>query len=474
MARQIRARRRSRTVNCTDPVIFAEEALNVTLAPGQKEIVLAAQRHHDVACRSGHKVGKSCAQICLALWFYHTFPDSRVIMTATTNNQIRHVLWRELRLRTMRANIQFPHVPESPHIGMRSADGTKEIIGLSTNEAERIAGISGAHMLFIIDEASGVTEDIFEAIEGNRAGGAWMVLTSNPTQPVGTFYDAFHSPGSEWYTIHLDSSKVARQQPHFPGLATTEWCDKRIRQWGEEDPRTHVRVYGNFADSAEYAVIPLSVVTRAFDMWEDMKTPESRLELGVDVARFGDDRTVICVRRGRKVLEFISRGKLHEYDVAALVVETVKQYRRAGEQKPLVKVDAVGVGLGVVSILSQKGNLFDCYGINSGERADREDEFVNLRSQLWFNLGSWLRSGGTLPKVSKLEGDLLAPTYDFDERNRRRVEKKKETKKRINRSPDFADALALAVYNPVAKLVYAAPRTVRDQTYRMGRMSRGF
>ncbi len=444
------------------------------LTPEQCEIVTAASKHHRVAARSGHKTGKSAADIALALWFYYTFDMARVIMTATTNAQIRNVLWRELKIRTMRARIPFPVVPDLPNIGMRSEDGTKEIIGLSTKEAERIAGLSGSNMLFIVDEASGVPEYIFEAIEGNRAGGAWIVMTSNPTQPAGTFYDAFHEQSSSWHTIHLSSIKAAAHRPHIPGLATDEWVQEKLKDWGPDDPRYQVRVLGDFADSSEYSVIPLAHVQRAFDDWGDTATDDTcRIEIGVDVARFGDDKSVICIRRGKKVLEFIVRGKLNRRELAALVIEKAERYHRAGEKKPLVKVDACGVGVGVVAILANSDKV-DVYGVDSSELSSMPDEYVNVRSQLWFALADWLKEGGTVPRVPKLEGDLLAPKYDFDARNRRRVEKKEETKKRLNRSPDIADALALSVFTPIARLVYNIPKRAKGGIYRFGRTARGY
>jgi len=393
-------------------------------------------------------------------------------MTATTNPQIRNILWKEIKRLVYNANVDFPVVPQLPGLGIQWADG-REVIGFSTKESERMAGLSGSEMLFIVDEASGVPEEIFDAIEGNRAGGAHILMLGNPTQPTGQFYDSFHSKADFYKTFHVSSVDAANCGMKIPGLATKEWCDEKLKEWGQEDPRYQVRVLGQFADSAEYSVIPLAVVSAAQDRWHDEPTSSNRLELGVDVARFGDDETCIAVRRGNKIFEIVTRSQFDEHQVAALVIETAKRYALKGEQKPLVKVDNCGVGLGVVSILRTSSDV-QVFGVNASDPSSQPDEFLNVRSQLWFAVADWLREGGCLPNDSKLEAELLCPRYDFDARNRRRVEKKEEIKRRLHRSPDRADAVALAVYSPRARLVRAGDNSAKPvKHYRMA-SGRGF
>lgn len=433
--------------------------------------------HMFLCSRSFIPTHNSCSAVLLALWFYHCHEMARVIVTATTNPQIRNIFWRELRIRASRALIPFPHVPEMPGIGMRSDDGTKEIIGLSTKEAERMAGFSGQNLLFIVDEASGVPEHIFEAIEGNRAGGARIVMLGNPTQPSGTFFDAFHSKRELWRTLHISSWEAARMKHHIPGLATETWCEEKLLEWGQSDPRYQVRVEGNFADSSEMSVVPLHHVMAAQGRFDEQRET-GMLMLGCDVARFGDDETVLAVVRGKRLCELVTASKLDEVAVAKLVVETAARHRVAGEPAPEVKVDACGVGLGVLSILRNAEGL-RAIGVNAGDPADNPEDFKNKRSQLWFGLAEWLSSGGAIPHDAKLEADLLAPQFSFDPRGRRRVEAKDDIKRRLKRSPDRADALALAVHHQRLPLVH--PASIRDQRrrrrpnlYRFGAAGRGY
>ena len=434
----------------------------------------AVAHHPRVSVRSGHKIGKSTSAAILALWWACSKPSGRVIMTATTNQQVRNILWKELKRLVYLSTIPLPQPAQLPSLGMQWPDG-REIIGFSTKESERMAGLSGANMLFIVDEASGVAEEIYEAIEGNRAGGAHILMIGNPTQPVGTFYDSFHSKAEFWHSLHVSSVDASTTTPHIPGLATAEWCDEKLREWGQEDPRYQVRVLGCFADSATTSVIPLGLLSRAQDAYEDMPVPSSSLELGVDVARFGDDETVIAVRRGNKLLAMHARSGLDEHAVSELVLAVAHDEGIRGEQKPLVKVDACGVGLGVVSILRQS-DAIQVLGVTASEASSLPDEYPNVRSQLWFAVADWLREGGTIPLDNRLEADLLSAQYDFDARGRRRVEKKDSIKSRLHRSPDRADALALAVYTPRARLVSHSSLERRRQQmspYRFGKL-RGY
>lgn len=453
LVRQRQLLRRSESLKSTDICTFAEQALGLRLWSRQRDILKACAKYPRVSVRSGHKIGKSISAVILGLYFWYRFVDARVIMTATTNSQIRNVLWRELKLRTDRALIKFPNVPALPNIGMRSEDSSREIVGISTNEAERMAGLSSPNMLFIVDEASGVGEAIFEAIEGNRAGGARIVMFSNPTQPVGTFYDSFHSKREFWHTMHVSSWEAAKADPHIPGIATRDHCDEKLAEWGPDDPRYQVRVEGNFADATEAAVIPLHAVMSAQQRYKEPRKYEGRIEIGCDVARFGDDETVISVRQGKVHLEQVVKRHLDEFAVARLVVEMANRHSVKGYAKALVKVDSCGLGMGVASILRVQPEV-DVVMVDASEASDDPDKFINKRAQLWFGLSDWIKEGGCIPTDRELESDLLAPRYDFDAHERIQVEKKKDIKKRLRRSPDRADALALAVYSPRVRLVH--------------------
>ncbi|HLY21543.1 MAG TPA: terminase family protein [bacterium] len=292
-----------------DPVGFFCDVLGLVPWARQREVLEAVLRHPRVAVRSGHKVGKSASAAGLALWWAATRPRSRVVLTSASYRQIRSILWRELK--TLHAAARPPlggELHAHPDAGLQFSDG-REIVGFNTTEPERMSGISGANLLFILDEASGIPDQIFQAIEGNRAGGARLVLFSNPTRTSGTFFDAFGTKREFWHVIHISSEETRNAQEGrdvIPGLATREWIEEKRREWGETSPLYQVRVRGDFPSQAENAIIGLALVEDATVRW--VETPaEGRLTLGVDVARFGDDETVIFPVRGHKALAVVPR-----------------------------------------------------------------------------------------------------------------------------------------------------------------------
>ena len=434
-----------------DPVGFFRDVLGLEPWTRQRDVLEAVLRYPRVVVRSGHKVGKSISAAGLALWWIATRPRSRVVLTSASYRQVRSILWRELR--ALYASASPPlggELHAHPDAGLVFPDG-REIVGFSTTEPERMSGISGANLLFILDEASGIPEEIFQAIEGNRAGGARLVLFSNPTRTSGTFFEAFGTKREFWHPIHISSEETPNAHEGrvvIPGLATCDWIDEKRREWGETSPLYQVRVRGDFPSQAENAIIPLALVEDATARWAET-AEEGQLVLGVDVARFGDDETVIFPVRGRRALPPVIERKLDTVQVAGRVLEVARRLRADGE-RPIVRVDVIGVGAGVYDQLAQAPEV-DVDAVNVAELPsgmENQERFALLRDQVWFGLAAWLKDSGAIPDDPKLAAELVAPTYTFDMRGRIKVETKDKIKERLGRSPDRADALGLAVVAP--------------------------
>lgn len=450
-----------------DPVAFFREVLRVEPWDRQAQLIDAVGSHDRVLCRSGHKCGKSLSCVGLALWWVATRRQGRVILTAPTFRQVKDILWRELRFWYPRVQHTMggDDLPKDPATGLHLPGG-REITGVSTNQPENLAGISGAELLFIVDEASGFPDELYEVIKGNAAGGAKIVAISNPTRTVGWFYEGFkrgtydleaaNVPASRWRLIHISSEEtpnVLGGTDAIPGLATAGWVEE-MREECSPDYESNavylVRVRGEFPTEATDSVIPLRVVHEAQKRWEDVP-PEAAapLVLGVDVARFGDDETVIQPVRGGYAWLPTTLSKADGPTVAEEVVRLALAMRSGERERVRINVDGIGVGSSVVDALRRheacaEGDVF-VVDVNVGESADDEDH-SNLRSQLWFGLRTWLIEGGAIPDDDSLESELLAPTYTFDARGRKKVMSKEDIRKVIGRSPDRADALCLAVY----------------------------
>jgi hypothetical protein len=430
------------------PVDLARDMFGVELWSRQSELVQAVADHDRVACRSGHKTGKSLAVAVLAWWFALSRPAGRVVITSPAGRQIRVVNWREVRrLHRIAKPAIAAEVNEHPERGAQLATGG-EILGFTSDEPERFAGISGEDLLFIVDEASGIAPEIYETIMGSAAGDAKILLVGNPTRQAGPFFDAFHDSADLWHRLHISSEEspnVIAAERLIPGLATKKWLDERRADWGDGSPLYSVRVKGEWPSQAANAVIGIELVERATTGYDRaaFDTEPGKLVLGVDVARFGGDESVIFVVRGKVALPPIVRRGLDSIALANLVVQTAMTYWRDGDV-PVANVDETGVGGGVVDQLRRMKGI-TVNAINAGE-SPGDPQYQRRRDELWFGIRDWLKDGGMLPNDPKLVGELVAVEYAFTPTGKIQVEGKDELRKRLGRSPDRADALALGVH----------------------------
>jgi hypothetical protein len=286
-------------------------------------------------------------------------------------------------------------------------------------------------------------------------------------------YEAF-TTSSHLYSTHTISSaetpNASNPDPStwHPGLAGREWIDRQLAIHGADSAFADVRIFGNFPKQGANAVCGLELVEAAQkrhalpDVLPSGGLPKlERLRVGVDVARFGDDDSVIYMVRGfRTVLVHAVHG--HDTQqiaglVRRLVAEESERYCREkmirAEERPVIKVDGIGVGAGVVDALRVGVAPGEIVDVNASEVANDQTLYGLARSEMWFAARDWIRDGGTLPPDAKLlVGELTACLYKFDARGRYMVESKDELKARLKRSPDHADALCLAVYEPARQV----------------------
>lgn len=450
-----------------DPVVAAEEVFGLTVWSRQREILSAARAHERVTVRSGHKVSKSTSAAVLAWWF--TFdpaerPKARAILSAPTGRQVSEIVWREivdLHARATRRGYRLPAPGKRPGTGARWGDG-REIVGftISDGEPEAIAGFSGGHLLFILDEASGIDDRVFEALDGNSAAGARFFLISNPTRTSGAFYRS-HQPGSDYEPLHIDSrdSPNVTGEATIPGLATPAWVAKMEAKYGADSLFCRVRVGGEFPSAADDEIFGAELLRAARVRHAELVEgdDEGPLDLGLDVAGFGGDENILAARRGRRFLPFIRLAPGESHEIAARVIRAVRTLRRSPHERPRLKIDANGVGAGVYSVLVSDGFEFEgevfrpreevvAIPVNAGSSADDDCTYANLRAELYFNLRDFLRDDGSLPPDALLDEELGVARYALDRYNRILVAPKKDQRKVLGRSPDRGDAAMLCAY----------------------------
>lgn len=489
------------------PADFALEVFGLELWEGQQKICSAAVSSEAVACKSGHKCGKSTVAAVLAWWFACTRSNARVIITAPTDRQVKQVVWREVRrlwresrkstcsecgrrsfdstccgTQTVPPRFQLPEPALAPDTGITLPENS-QILGFTAKNQEAMAGISAPEMLYIVDEASGVEEAIFEAIEGNLAADARILLISNPTRTAGQFFKAFHQERSEWALVSMSSEDTPNARTGervIPGLAGKKWVEKRRRIWGVDDPRYQVRVKGNFPRQAANSVVSMGLLEQARDRWADTEST-GILVVGVDVARFGDDKSVAFTRKGLRTFRPRIVNGYDSIQVAGMVLELVRQSEcpgcgdvidaatcgkckvetkrlRPAHKRAEIRVDAGGgYGGGVADILRANieddpdlANYVQVIEVHpSGSPTD--DDFAKKRDELWFGIRKFLEGGGSLPPdCDDLDEELIAVTYSFNLAGKMKVEGKDEIKKQLGRSPDEADALALCVIENIS------------------------
>jgi phage terminase large subunit len=437
-----------------DPASWGRDVLGVHLWSKQVEILESVRDHERTAVRSANGVGKTFDAAAAALWFLNTFPDSRVITTATTWPQVEKLLWHEIG--RLHRHALRPLAGKLLQTELRLPDG-RYALGLST-KPEHLESFQGHHapnILLVFDEASGIPAAVFEAGEGYMTtAGAKQLLIGNPLRPQGEFHAAFHSKRAEYHRIAIS----ALETPAFTGepcpadvlahLPTEQWVESRRRRWGEDSPLYRVRVLGQFPAAASDAVIPLDQVEAAQARELPVDPQRDLVTIACDVARFGDDETVIGVRVGDRV-------RIRETFTKKATTHTAGRLVAIAREFPLVAVRIVvdddGVGGGVTDMVREQLPEVQVTGFNGGGQARRPTDYPNRRSELWFTAAERM-AGLDLDDDDQLAADLTAPRYSFDSKGRRVVEAKAETKKRLGRSPDRGDMVLLTLVEPAATM----------------------
>lgn len=436
-----------------DPKFFVENVVGMTkLWSKQSEIMRAVRDFPRTAVRSCNGAGKTFTTANTCAWFLTSLPNSVIVSTAPTARQVQQLLWQEIN--NIHRSSRYPLGGKCLNVSWTL--GAKWFaVGLSTDDPNRFQGFHADNILGVIDEASGVDAPIWEGMDAILTSqGARMLVIGNPTEPSGEFFDAFTSP--LYHKIHisafdtpnftengitLESIKngtwnLVEPKIIYPALVTPQWVAERLNEWGEDSPAFQSRVMGNFPLIGTDTMIPLGWVLRAKERELAYKSSD-RVTMSVDVARFGDDESVIGVRRGSSLSRY---EIMNNVDVYALAKATK---RVADEEKPeYIKVDAVGIGAGVADILRAWG--YKAVDYVAQERAFNAAKFVNKRTESWYNLREKFRLNEiNIPPDELLVGQLSALKYRFDSAGRYQLESKDEVKRRGLTSPDRADVVAM-------------------------------
>ena len=423
-----------------DAELFVRRVLGVTPTPQQSALLKAiSQPGARVSVKSGHGTGKTTALAWILLWHVSCFPDSKTPCTAPTGHQLSDLLWAEA---AKWHDKMHPFFKDNLAI-------SKDTIAVKGNEAgqfavartarkeqpEALQGFHGTHVLFIIDEASGVPDPVFEPMRGALStSGARVVMAANPTRLDGLFHRTHHRLRDSWQRLTfscLDSPMVSK-----------EYVEEMRRDYGEDSDLYRVRVLGEFPSQSINQLIGVELVERAqrVHLRADQYN-QGPVILGVDVAWEGDDRSVVYLRQGLYSMMLCSFRNIDNMSLADRVVSWQIEHNAQA-----VFID-VGWGTGVIDRMRQLGH--SPVPVNFGGKAAKDVRFQNKRAEMWVTLKEWLESGGALEDLDDLKSDVASPEYMFTPAGKIQLEAKKDMKKRGMPSPDLADALALTFAAPV-------------------------
>lgn len=390
------------------------------------------------ATSSGHGIGKSAETAWITLWFCSTRPHCAGVVTANTMAQLKSKTWRELSLWHKRAiNAHWFKWTATRFFAIESPETWGiDAIPWSEHNPEAFAGLHAEDVLVIYDEASAIADAIWDVTEGAMTTpGAFWFKFGNPTRTNGRFHDCFGKHRNRVRTRQVDSRtcKMANK------AELQSWVDA----YGEDSDFVRVRVRGLFPRASTAQLISGEVAESARERMVEGWESSPKL-LGVDVARHGDDQSVIALRQGKKVVS-IERLRIPDTMQVAKHVAA-----RIDEQRPdAVFVDASGMGWAVVDRLRELNHTV--IAVQVGEKAHEEEKYYNLRTELWARMRDWLKEGADIPGDQQLIDDLTGPEYAFDNKMRLQLERKEDMKKRGLASPDAADAIMVTFDQVIAK-----------------------
>lgn len=388
-----------------------------------------------VAVASGHGIGKSALVAWIIHWFMSTRENPQVVVTASTENQLTKKTWRELaKWKRLAINgDDFEWTATSYKNRYAPETWFASAIPWSEANPDAFAGTHEKHVLVIFDEASAISDVIWDVVEGAMTthGAIWLAF-GNPTINTGRFRACFGRFKHRWIRFQIDSRTAKK--------ANKKEIQQWLEDWGEDSDFFRVRVRGEFPRAGGNQFISSEIVEAARRRSVEPSAYASR-RMSVDVARYGDDQSVISRRQGRKLYPQKKFRGLDTMELAAVVAKEAKEY------KPnLIMVDGIGVGAGVVDRLRQLG--FSVVDVQFGENPRETDLFYNLRAEAWAEMREWLKTAD-IPDDPELFEDLIGVTYHH--KNKREVlqlERKEDMLKRGLSSPDCADSLAISFAYP--------------------------
>lgn len=437
------------------PVAFVEECLGVTLEPWQLEFLRGSPSASQQAIVGSKGCGKTAVLAWLILWFLFTRPGANIAVTSVSGDNLRDGLWKELALWLQSSPILSSAFDwQSSRIVSKVQPATWWVSARqwskSSNaqqQSQTLAGLHAERTMFVIDECGDVPDAVAVTAQAALASGreCKLIIGGNPTNPSGPLYAAAVTQRARWHVVMITGDP---DDPKRSARVSLEWARQQIETYGRDNPWTRVNVLGQFPEQAINSLLSVEDVDAAMHrtLREDQYNFAQK-RLGIDVARFGGDRTVIFPRQGLAAFKPIvmrhARDSAVSVDIASRVMAA--KFRWGSE---LELLDATG-GFSAGAIDVMRSNGLGPIDVQFHAPANDRNRYRNRRAEMWMTMATAIKAGMALPNLPELVGELTTPTYSFVA-GKFLLEDKDQVKTRLGRSPDLADALALTWALPEA------------------------
>lgn len=452
------------------PSFFVMHALGLFVWSKMIDIMNSVRDNKYTAVRACHGSSKTFTAACIVVWFLNTFPESKVITTAPVGDQVRLLLWTEINKIYRISRIELDG--ECQTVMIKTKKEEHYAYGFSTDKPTRAEGWHAPAILFVLDEAKGIHQWMWDSLKGAMSGKNARLLaisTTDGTAAGEKFFEIFKGRyGARFNKIHIDVFDL----PAFTGekLKSIEWTEptagltfkpieKTVEEmniqlsdkeweadcketWGGDSVLYLTKCRGEICDETPDSIIKLSQVMKMFDNWDDPKFDDSgAVRVGADIARKGNDSTSFYMSKGLKSIKHTVYNKRRVDQVADHLVNFVD-----GNKNILIKIDDTGLGGGVTDLMV-RWQYEGIVPVNFNQKAMDEDKYPNAISEMWFTLADKIETMACEPN-EQLKAELVnRKALKLDNKGRRQVEPKDVYKKRMGgKSPDDADAFLLTNY----------------------------
>ena len=436
------------------PVEFAIDILKVQPTLEQQAVMNDVAKFPMVSVKSGHGVGKSALESWIIWWYISTRPYPKILCTAPTKHQLHDILWAEVsKWKRNSKSLDKDFEWTSEKIYLKGSQEEWFAIARTSNKPDALQGTHAEHVLIIIDEASGVPDIVFEPVLGSMSTiDAKLLMCGNPTQLAGFFYES-HTTKRELYKTHtIDGSKCERVDKNY--------VQTIIDMFGKDSDVYRVRVAGEFPKANPDSFIGLDMIRTEKKVIDIVES----IDLGVDVARYGDDESVVATTYNKSQVERLNVFKHN--DTMRLTGQIVNIIKMLNLKYPSiivrVKIDCDGLGVGVYDRLKEviveknlKAKAIECHFGGKGGKVSYDEpiEYYNSTGIMWGTLRSKLKNNEiTIPNNEELIKQITNRKYFINSDGTIKLERKEDMKKRNVHSPDRADAVVLSLYETQVKM----------------------